>query len=53
VLGLTMALGALVLLGFGFVLLAPRRHGALGELGEAGLLEYNQAHIINAVSLPA
>jgi len=32
VLGLTMALGALVLLGFGFVLLAPRRHGALGEL---------------------
>ncbi|KPF54642.1 hypothetical protein IP65_08015 [Novosphingobium sp. AAP1] len=31
-LGLTLALGALVLLGFGFVLLAPRRHGALGEL---------------------
>jgi len=30
-----------------------KQSGLGGELGEAGLLEYNQAHIINAVSLPA
>lgn len=30
-----------------------KQSGLGGELGEAGLLEYTQAHIINAVSLPA
>jgi acyl-CoA reductase-like NAD-dependent aldehyde dehydrogenase len=29
-----------------------KQSGLGGELGEAGLLEYTQAHIINAVSLP-